>query len=651
MKTIGYAICEYFDRLFWSYPLNREGFQNSSAVAYHTMQRYVQIATSSPEDPDIILARQISDAAEMAEYLMLRPDGSSAARGSEDSVDSNEDIDSTAGGENPTIVTVPVPRNAPLFAIDADLCEFITRIVTATPFSLYHRILADEGLTPIKWRSFLAGVIAASVRLLKLSPSTVICVFVDELNTAGCLGMVTEAFISHSLDGVPLPRNIFFVGAINPLRGSSAPSGTMDFTKSKIGKIDEDDTTDYLAMSPYIVRQLSPSMDSIKMHYPNLDQQGELAFLTEHLQQHICVRKPTHTNDSDWDREMIHFIQDATIMITRAQELVRKYEVPRVYMSIRNLIRCSLLLSWLINFTVPTERGTDGNTCNPLNIFLPPQTNGLTGLQAIKEKMRRALIMAISVTYLFQLPSHGHMLAGKAKCDLRTLFHRDITKDGCSSTQGRGISVEEWQDVISNSLTNLFSFANIPKGLARTTALKENFYSVVLASINKMPLLITGPPGCGKTLSFLLACDALKGSCPTHSVAFQSLKKVKKITYQCSVASTGPEIAAVCSGAHLKQRHLDEQQSGRHVCLLGLDEAGLTPENRQALKSLHDFLDMREIGTIMMSNTTLDAAKTSRTIQLLQTQVTFVHCRNMMREISSTRILLIQMISTLCRQT
>jgi hypothetical protein len=40
------------------------------------------------------------------------------------------------------------------------------------------------------------------------------------------------------------------------------------------------------------------------------------------------------------------------------------------------------------------------------------------------------------------------------------------------------------------------------------------------------------------------------------------------------------------------------------------------------LKSLHDFLDMREIGTVMMSNSTLDAAKTSRTIQLLQTQVT-----------------------------
>lgn len=225
----------------------------------------------------------------------------------------------------------------------------------------------------------------------------------------------------------------------------------------------------------------------------------------------------------------------------------------------------------------------------------------------------------------------------------------------------------EWKTVIAASLKNLFSFANIPQGLAHTTALKENFYCVVLCAINKWPLLITGPPGCGKTLSFILACDTLRGRCPTHSVAFQSIIQAKKVMYQCSVASTGPEIAAVFHDAHLKQEYFEAQQPGRNVCLVGLDEAGLTPENRQALKSTHDFLgeinlgsilkyyyyhhyhehygdyqldsfsqflpiiylncaktsylDMRVIGTVMMSNTTLDAAKTSRTIQLLQTHV------------------------------
>jgi hypothetical protein len=103
-------------------------------------------------------------------------------------------------------------------------------------------------------------------------------------------------------------------------------------------------------------------------------------------------------------------------------------------------------------------------------------------------------------------------------------------------------------------------------------------------------------------------------------VAFQRLKKAKKIMYQCSTSSTGPEIAARFRDALNHQRDLEERQPGRHICIVGFDEAGLVPENRQALKSMHDFLDMREIGVVMMSNTTLDAAKVSRTIQILATQ-------------------------------
>jgi hypothetical protein len=118
----------------------------------------------------------------------------------------------------------------------------------------------------------------------------------------------------------------------------------------------------------------------------------------------------------------------------------------------------------------------------------------------------------------------------------------------------------------------------------------------------------------------MLACENLRGSCPEHSVAFQNLRKAKKITYQCSSSSTGPEIAARFHEALVEQEHNDSVQPGKHICVVGVDEAGLIPENRQALKSLHDFLDMRKVGTVMLSNTTLDAAKTSRMLQLLQTQ-------------------------------
>lgn len=626
INRIGSAVCEYFHILFQSYPLNYEGFKNSSEAAHTTMQEYVLKARSRPMDKGVLQAKDAARTAMTAEYLLRSLSSNAMGRNHKEGPDSQQE----SGVEDGKLGAVNhASKNASLFASESDLTDFLTRIVVSPPFSQYHRILADEGLTAARWRSFLTDIISSSERLLSTSASSassVICIFVDELNTAGCLGMITEAFISHCLDGVPLPHNMFFVGAINPLRGSSAPPGSVDFTKPNIGVCEEDDSTDYLAMAPYIVRQLSPSMHSIKLQYPNLDKKGEEYFLREHLQMHLVVSKPTGVSARQWGEKMRRFSSDAVNTIIAAQELVRKYEVPRAYMSIRNLVRCSLLLSWLINFSVPTKGGADGtgNTSDHENIFLPPLDGHESGSESeseenvLRDTMQRSLIMAVCVTYWLQLPSHGHVLAGKAKEDLRERFLKDISRH--TNRMGVEQSILNWKNTINESLKNLFSFANVPRGLAHTTALKENFYCVVLASINKIPLLITGPPGCGKTLSYSLACDALKGN-SALTVAFRSLQKAKKITYQCSVTSTGPEIAAVCDGARWRQQQLDAQQPGKHICLLGLDEAGLTPENRQALKSLHDHLDMREIGTVMMSNSTLDAAKSSRAIQLLQTQV------------------------------
>jgi hypothetical protein len=121
-------------------------------------------------------------------------------------------------------------------------------------------------------------------------------------------------------------------------------------------------------------------------------------------------------------------------------------------------------------------------------------------------------------------------------------------------------------------------------------------------------------------LSFNLACENLRGPCHQHSVVFQNLKKAAKFMYQCSATSTGPELVAKFQDAYIQQIDLEVRQPGKHICIVGVDEAGLVPENRQALKSLHDNLDERVVSSTMMSNSTLDAAKTSRMLQLLQTQ-------------------------------
>jgi energy-coupling factor transporter ATP-binding protein EcfA2 len=43
-------------------------------------------------------------------------------------------------------------------------------------------------------------------------------VFLDEINTCNCMGLICEMMTKHTCQGVELPENIFFIGACNPYR-------------------------------------------------------------------------------------------------------------------------------------------------------------------------------------------------------------------------------------------------------------------------------------------------------------------------------------------------------------------------------------------------------------------------------------------------
>ena len=50
-----------------------------------------------------------------------------------------------------------------------------------------------------------------------------------------------------------------------------------------------------------------------------------------------------------------------------------------------------------------------------------------------------------------------------------------------------------------------------PRGIAKNISLKENIFIMYCSILNRIPLFLTGKPGCSKTLSINIIIDALRG--------------------------------------------------------------------------------------------------------------------------------------------
>jgi hypothetical protein len=147
-----------------------------------------------------------------------------------------------------------------------------------------------------------------------------------------------------------------------------------------------------------------------------------------------------------------------------------------------------------------------------------------------------------------------------------------------------------------------------PKCIARTRILKENVFGILIAVLTPIPLLIVGPAGCSKTLSFTIVDDNMRGE-DSKSAFFQQLPVLRSMRYQCSEQSTDAEIKTVYQNASYAQKQQQQQQrqlNSNVVYVVFMDEAGLTPEEEMPLKAIHYELDQCEVASVLLSNKVLD---------------------------------------------
>ena len=150
----------------------------------------------------------------------------------------------------------------------------------------------------------------------------------------------------------------------------------------------------------------------------------------------------------------------------------------------------------------------------------------------------------------------------------------------------------------------------LPEGVALNRDLKENLFAMLITTQTKLASCILGSPGRGKTLAFEVLVQNLRGAQSPKEFC-KRFRAVDPFFYQCSPDSKAAEIEDILSGA-TRREQMYEQHGGKERCVPFFDEAQLPQECRMVMKPLHDVLDERQVATIMVSGSPLDAANMNR---------------------------------------
>lgn len=215
---------------------------------------------------------------------------------------------------------------------------------------------------------------------------------------------------------------------------------------------------------------------------------------------------------------------------------------------------------------------------------------------------RRAVLVALGIVYYMRL-----------NAKYRTKYQEVLNGQ-------RGLPGEvNFTKAFNDELDWYIKQVELPKGIARTQALKENLFATIVCTVTHIPLIIVGAPGSSKTLSFNQAIANLKGP-ESKKELFRDIAIFSSLDphyYQCSRRTTSNEIQTVFSRAINRQRSHRKFKLPIH-CVVFMDEAGLPEESHESLKVLHYHLDKQEVSFVAITNHVLDAAKTNRAVSLFR---------------------------------
>lgn len=352
-----------------------------------------------------------------------------------------------------------------VFESTEELSKCIEEFISSSHQNLFACIRMHEGITADEFRSSIRQIVRQAKEANdignKLGLSIELIAFVDEANTTSVMGMLKEVFIDHTLDGIELPSNIFWVAAINPasaITGADQPSQVVNYTGLAL------DTQNLR----YIVNPLPLSLEEAVLNYSSLTNAQEFEWIRRFLNDsNLGLATELQMGDM---REIITGALQLGIM--HSQEFVRCQKINRVEVSIRDMVRCVNLYGFLLR---PINR----------DIFLPTiQGIGIKDPATVDfERCWSAFMIALGLVYYFRLGTVGHR---NLRAEYKSMIDQVL----------RDYNVQiSFSETLYMAINKFWRFVQRPPGTAPTVGLKESIFAEVLCMESCIPLIITGPPG------------------------------------------------------------------------------------------------------------------------------------------------------------
>ena len=330
-----------------------------------------------------------------------------------------------------------------------------------------------------------------------------IWIFFDEINTCNSLGLITEIMCNHTYLGEKINENYVFLGACNPYRvleKTMKESGLVYYNVKERNKLND---------LVYTVNPLPYSLLNFIFDFGSLQEEDEKKYIINTVRSIISKLKREKIIEKINDKELENLIKEIFESICISHDFIRK-KYDRSSVSLREIRRFGIFFEYFIKYFKSANTGKNKH-----------------GMFSI---VKSSLNMSIYLCYYLRINDKTYR--NELAQELSKIFKNE------HNLAGNFISFPE------NEIKNLTKEMEIDEGIALNRALKENLYTCYTCIEANIPLIIVGKPGTGKSLSFNILYNTLKGE-NSKKVIFRDKGKLYRHYYQGSQTSTSEGILKV----------------------------------------------------------------------------------------------------------